>query len=845
MSIQAKSKSYRVTLIYTLLAALILSLLPYIGLSTPKAEAASDYKIVGYYPSWGAYGRNYQVYDIDASKVTHINYAFADICWNGIHGNPDPTGPNPQTWSCQDEVGTINVPNGTIVMGDPWIDAGKSNPGDIWSDPLKGNFKQLIKLKQANPNLKTIISVGGWTWSNKFSDVAASAVTREVFANSAVDFLRKYQFDGVDLDWEYPVGGGLPGNSVRPADKQNYTLLLQKIREKLNAAEATDGKDYLLTIASGAGPTFVANTELDKIAAVTDWINIMTYDMNGGWQTTSGHNAPLYLDQAAVNAGLPQAAAFNVDAAVQAHLAAGVPSNKLIMGTPFYGRGWSGCSSAGNGQYQSCAGGANVGTWEKGSFDFYDLEANYINKNGYTRHWNNTAKVPYLFNPSNGNFISYDDVESFGHKTAYIKSKGLAGAMFWEFSGDRNKTLLNKLSSDLTGPVQPGDTAAPTVPGALTSTGKTSNTVSLSWNASTDNVGVTGYVVSYGGTNVNVTGTSTTISGLTGSTAYTFTVKAKDAAGNLSGASNAVNVTTNAPAPDAVAPSAPAGLTSTAKTSTSVNLSWTASTDNVGVTGYTVSYGTASVNVTGTTASITGLTAGTAYSFTVKAKDAAGNISAASAPLSVTTDSANTCTVAAWVSTTAYTGTQRVSYNGVLYEAKWWTQGDRPDLSGADGPWKSVGTCGGTGGGGGDTVAPYAPAGLTATGKSSTSVNLSWSASTDNVGVTGYTVTYGSTNVNVTGNSASITGLTANTAYSFTVKAKDAAGNSSASSTALSVTTDASTGGGTGGTAWATGVSYKVSDEVSYSGKVYVCLQAHTSIQGWEPANVAALWRVK
>ena len=208
--------------------------------------------------------------------------------------------------------------------------------------------------------------MGGWTWSNRFSDVAATAATREVFANSAVDFLRKYNFDGVDLDWEYPVSGGLDGNSKRPEDKQNYTLLLSKIREKLDAAGAVDGKKYLLTIASGASTTYAANTELANIAAIVDWINIMTYDFNGAWQKVSAHNAPLNYDPAASAAGrVPDANTFNVAAGAQGHLNAGVPAAKLVSGVPFYGRGWDGCAQASNGQYQTCAGGSSVGTWSR------------------------------------------------------------------------------------------------------------------------------------------------------------------------------------------------------------------------------------------------------------------------------------------------------------------------------------------------------------------------------------------------------------------------------------------------------------------------------------------------
>ncbi|MBW4081116.1 glycosyl hydrolase family 18 protein [Paenibacillus sp. S150] len=599
--------------------ALIIALFSTLGTSVKTANAAAGYKLVGYYASWAAYGRAYNVTDIDPAQMNVINYAFADICWNGVHGNPDPTGPNPATWTCQNEQGqTISVPNGTIVLGDPWIDAQKSFGDDKWDDPIKGNLKQLWKLKEKNPSLKTVISVGGWTWSNRFSDVAATAATREVFANSAVDFIRKYQMDGVDLDWEYPVSGGLAGNSYRAEDKQNYVLLLQKIREKLNAAGTADGKTYLLTIASGAGPAYIQNNNLSAIAAVVDWINIMTYDFNGSWNTTTGHNAPLYYDPAAASSGLTDPANYNIDKAVTSYLENGVPANKLVLGMPFYGRGWGGAPSTGNGQYQVSAGISNTGTWEKGSYDFYDLEANYINKNGYTRYWNNTSKVPYLYNPSNQTFISYDDVESFGYKTSYIKTKGLAGAMFWETSGDRNKTLQNKLNADLGSGVVPSPT--PTASPAATAT----------------------------------------------------------------------------PSPTP-------------------------------------------------TATVT--------------------------PTATPTSTPGQCTAAAWNAAAVYTIGMQASYGGVLYEAKWWTQGERPDLSGASGVWKVIGSCGNT------TPAPTATVSPTTTPVPTATVSPTATATP-------------------------------------------------------------------GVSAWAAGVAYKVGDKVSYSGKTYTCLQAHTSLQGWEPATTPALWQL-
>ncbi|KWX87666.1 chitinase, partial [Paenibacillus riograndensis] len=213
MKMKSKNSRFRKTFALGMAVALVIALFSTIGTSVKTANAAAGYKLVGYYASWAAYGRSYNVTDIDPGKMNVINYAFADICWNGVHGNPDPTGPNPVTWTCQNEQGqTISVPNGTVVLGDPWIDAQKSFGDDKWDDPIKGNLKQLWKLKEKNPNLKTVISIGGWTWSNRFSDVAATAATREVFANSAVDFIRKYHMDGVDLDWEIPCSGWLAGH---------------------------------------------------------------------------------------------------------------------------------------------------------------------------------------------------------------------------------------------------------------------------------------------------------------------------------------------------------------------------------------------------------------------------------------------------------------------------------------------------------------------------------------------------------------------------------------------------------------------------------------------------------
>jgi chitinase len=262
--------------------------------------------------------------------------------------------------------------------------------------------------------------------------VAATPAGREKFAASCADFMTKYGFDGIDIDWEYPVSGGLPQNKYRPEDKGNYTLLLQALRNKI-------GSGKLLTIAAPAGPSIIANMDIAPIGRVLDWINVMTYDFHGGWEAQANFNAPLYPMKG-------DTTKFSVSEAMDAYIAGGVAANKLVMGVPFYGRGWAGVGAANNGLLQPSTG-LPTGTWEPGVFDYKDLANNYVGK-GYTRYWNDEAKVPFLYNPGTQIWISYDDAESMGIKAEYIKNKGFGGAMFWELSGD-NGTLLDSLNAKM------------------------------------------------------------------------------------------------------------------------------------------------------------------------------------------------------------------------------------------------------------------------------------------------------------------------------------------------------------------------------------------------------------
>jgi len=398
----------------TILFSFVISILFSFAQSTNGQQF--NKKIIGYYTSWSVYVRNYHVPDIPADKINYINYAFANI----------------------------DNATGTIKLGDYYADVDKWYPGDSWHpDSLRGCFHQLQILKANNPHVKTFISIGGWTWSTYFSNIALTQQSREIFAASCVDFIQEYEFDGVDIDWEYPVSGGLGSNIYRPEDKQNFTLLLAELRSQLDQAG-----DYLLTIAAPASPLIQENIEIDLIHQYLDWINIMTYDFHGPWggvpDPVTNFNTPLYVVPEDPTPE-PYHSSFNMSAAVEGYLGQGVPMEKLHASLAFYGRGFGGVPNVNNGLFATYIGPANAGTWENGVFDYWDLAQNYIDMNGYVSYWNDVAKVPWIYNPNTQNMISYDNPQSMEIKVNYIKSMNLGGVMFWEFSGDKYEALLNTI----------------------------------------------------------------------------------------------------------------------------------------------------------------------------------------------------------------------------------------------------------------------------------------------------------------------------------------------------------------------------------------------------------------
>jgi len=295
------------------------------------------------------------------------------------------------------------------------------------------SFRRLAALRDAHPTLRILTSVGGWTWSDTFSEMARTPERRTRFVESAVAFSRRHVLDGIDIDWEYP---GLPGagNPHAPYDGRNFTLLLRELRTALDALGAETGRPQSLAIASGGFPDYLAASEIGEWQASLDYIAIMAYDfhMAPGTGRTAHH--------AALHAG-PDA--LSASRAVRDHLAAGVPARKLVLGVPFYGRAWGAVDDAGEAHGLDRPGQATRVPFSEASYR--TLADTVIGQPGWQMHRDPEAGVPWLWHPATSTFVSFEDPASARLKAIYARNAGLAGVMFWHAGGDRDGALLRAL----------------------------------------------------------------------------------------------------------------------------------------------------------------------------------------------------------------------------------------------------------------------------------------------------------------------------------------------------------------------------------------------------------------
>lgn len=447
------------------------------------AQPQHSKKVVGYYAQWAIYGRDFNVWNIKANKITHLHYAFF-----GTDYNP-------------------SLPQQTKLKSlDTYADFEHNEGNHSWDAPYKGNFADLKKLKELYPHLKIIISLGGWTASQDFPAIAASSIARTALANSMSQMITQYPWiDGFDIDWEYPVIGGIDGieqvaGTVRPAqphsidDNKNLVYLLKAMKQAMPSK--------LITAALGNNVNDVSNQYIgpnnkalfgmtEDLTSYTDYLTYFGYDFGGNWNDKTCYNAPLYgsnnLNDPLHNSDPNKVQ--SLDKLTNIFLTnIGIPPSKLIMGIPFYGKLFEGVSTSvpSNpllpGLYLAAprvypVGCSNYLQGPKGTWDTYtceqtgaiencDLNGNIgsvphhfldINGNlkteainlGWSKYWDSDCKVPYLYNQNEHKFISFEDKQSIDEKVKFLLAKGLAGGMIWELSQDERSTspLLEQINT--------------------------------------------------------------------------------------------------------------------------------------------------------------------------------------------------------------------------------------------------------------------------------------------------------------------------------------------------------------------------------------------------------------
>jgi len=327
--------------------------------------------------------------EIKANQLTHINYAF------------------------------VNVQDGKAFLTNEKTDS--------------TNFRKLNLLKKINPDLKILISIGGWAWSENFSDAVLTDSSRAIFAKSSVDIIKKYKLDGVDIDWEYPAMPGEDGNVFRPEDKENFTLMFEAIRKELDILEKEEGQKKLLTTAVAGWEEFIPHSEMGKAQQYLDFVNLMTYDLFSG--DTVVHHAGLYATDKFKTRK-------SADNGVKAYMGAGVPASKIVLGIPFYGRAFTLGKDS-----KTILGEVSV---SKAYIDGYSyIKDSLVNKNGYKEYRDEAAKAPYIYNEKTRVFVGYDDEKSVAEKCKYVLDNKLGGVMFWEYNSDPKGYLLDEINKSL------------------------------------------------------------------------------------------------------------------------------------------------------------------------------------------------------------------------------------------------------------------------------------------------------------------------------------------------------------------------------------------------------------
>jgi len=328
------------------------------------AQAPTHFRVVGYYC-----GTTIPVDSFETGKLTHLIFCFGGLTQNRF---------------------------------------------TIRSATDSATIRQMVQLKENHPELKVMLSLGGWGGCATCSDVFATSQGRKEFAQSVREISSSFNTDGIDLDWEYPAIKGFPGHTFREADRANFTSLLKELR-------LACGPQFEISFAAGGFTSYIdSSVEWKEVIRYVNFINVMSYDLVHGYSTVSGHHTPLY--------STPQQTE-STDHAVMLLLHAGVPPDKIVIGAAFYGRFFHIEEGSSVDLYMPCR-------FSHG-FSFKYSADSLSEKNGFEKHWDNVAQAPYAINTNRRLLATYDDEKSIELKTGYVLKNKLGGIMFWQLYDDR------------------------------------------------------------------------------------------------------------------------------------------------------------------------------------------------------------------------------------------------------------------------------------------------------------------------------------------------------------------------------------------------------------------------
>ncbi|EOH63731.1 glycosyl hydrolase family 18 protein [Enterococcus mundtii] len=424
-----------------------------------RETQVAPYRNVMYYGDWSIWGGegNFYPKDIPADQITHLNFAFLDF----------------------DSNGDLEFTDTDAAVGAP-----VGQTGVQWNSASSGILNAIQDLRGKNPNMKIGVSLGGWSKSGDFSEVAADPVKRQNLVENVTRFIKYTNMDFVDVDWEYPADVRQPDlvdnvndegtpNAV-PEDKENYIILLNEIRESIDEQGEELGKTYELSVALPASQSKLSSgIDIDGLFEVVDFANIMTYDMNGGWGDRSGHHTALYGNPADPNYDQ----GLSVDQTVQFLRDEGAPAEKIVIGAAFYTRGWHEVAEGNDpllpGLFQTAEqsnrnadlkatygaknksplvvgdGGRAGGVWP-----YRNIPDLISATSGLTEYWDDVAKAPYMYSTETGEFFSFDNERSIGYKTQYVQEEELGGVISWMQSQDKETTSTKR--DELTNAIKEG-----------------------------------------------------------------------------------------------------------------------------------------------------------------------------------------------------------------------------------------------------------------------------------------------------------------------------------------------------------------------------------------------------